>query len=1002
VSQLPRYHLPRPRLTDALRQGSVGLIVGGGGYGKSLLADEFSDVLGIPTITAVLDQTEVSADLLLVRLRTAAMQLGLSDVAARMDHVGHDDPSTRLDVLFDALEAQPTLIVVDELQNAAPDAVELLVAAANRLQESQRLLLIGRHAPAGLEALAGADSSVSLGTADLALTDAELGDLCGDRFGLALTSDQLTDLRDATDGWLAAVIMYAARSGADDASEPDSTLAEASAHSGPAVLSALVEDILRRLPAEHRAGLAQVAHLPFLDDDLVAAATGIDGLLIAARSAGLPLSNAPGRWSVLIGPVRDLLMASAPADVDTLVRGAHAYAARGEVAMAADVLISSDQSDAAAELLSGLTPHEAEQLELTEFASLAERLPESAIAKHPRLLLHLVRACEPGAVTRLRTAVLEQATRLVDSQTDPLLSRELGAELGRDLIWAEQQDEAEALANQLLSQTGLGEDLTRARLLEVLGWAATFQKDDVHLGYAEERLAIAARTYRAHELWSWLAHLMLPLGMWVYVSRGAFDDALKCLDDALALVPHQRNQRALILTFRAEVLDALGRYDESADNLVEAEALAATGHDPRLPAYIAWDRARAASQQGDIDTTLACIEMVEATSTDWFDQSGCLFLSDAANFLDRLGLTERAAEYLARAQAFRPRDEPALSRAEATILARSGDPDDAERALQTLLGSPWCEPRETWYITLMRARAAMRRGDSDAARLAGEAFTQAARLGYPQLPLVQERQIAEELLALAASNGRLTALDLDVGAFPVVVSMLGRFEVSQGGRLLDIPAGQGRQLLKLIASAGGTMLVDQVVEHLWPEIDEEVGANRLRTVLNRLRESAGDLVIRDERALRLAPHVHTDARRFEEDARRAQALAAARSPEALSVARSALAIYRGDLLPDDAYDAWATMPRERLRRHALSLLDLCADAAAGVGDLDEAVRCLVRATDIAPYEEERYLAAARHLLTQGRRGAARSYVDRARAVLDELNLSEPAALIDLDRLVRRM
>jgi DNA-binding SARP family transcriptional activator len=148
--------------------------------------------------------------------------------------------------------------------------------------------------------------------------------------------------------------------------------------------------------------------------------------------------------------------------------------------------------------------------------------------------------------------------------------------------------------------------------------------------------------------------------------------------------------------------------------------------------------------------------------------------------------------------------------------------------------------------------------------------------------------------------------------------------------------------------------------------------------------------------------VQTDTHRFEEGARRATSLAANRSRQALTVARGALAAYRGDLLPDDPYEPWATMPRERLRRHALSLLDICADAAAGVGDLDEAVRCLARASDLAPYEEERYIAIAGHLLTQGRRGAARSYVDRAQAVLAELNLSPPAALIELDRSVRRL
>ncbi len=998
MSQLPRYHLPRPRLTDALRDASVAVIAGGGGYGKSLLSTELSDVLGVPTITAVLDQPDVSADLLLVRLRSAVAMLGLSDVAARMEQAARHEPARRLDAMFEALEGQPVLLVVDEVHNVRPDAVDLLVATAARLGDAQRLLLIGRHVPAGLDALVEADRTVVLGTAELALTDDELAQLCTGGFGLSLSPDQLGELGRSTGGWLAAVVLFATGSDTDDA---ELTVSGRDSRSGPAVLSALVDDILNRLSDREQNALRQASHLPLLDDDLVAAATGLDDLLVSVRSAGLPLSNAPGGWSVLIGPVRDLLMDSAPLEVETLRRGADAYVARGEIALGCELLIGHDQSEAAAELLAGLTPQQSEALDLAEFAGLADRLPDDIVAKHPRLLIHLVRACEPGAVTRLRATTSERAGRLIDPTREPMLYRELKAEQARDLFWAERHNEADAVAGELLAQTGLGEDLTRARFLEVLGWATTMQKDDVHLGYAEERILLAARTYRAHEQWTWLAHLMIPLAMWVHAARGAYDESIRCMDEALTLAVHNRYTRGTILTFRSEVLDTIGRYEESADNQVEAQAIADTTHDLRLRAYVQWNYARRASQQGDPDATLAAIKAVEEDATDWFDQSGCWFLSDAANFLDRVGLTELAHDYLARAKEMPP-DEPALTRAEAALAARSGDPEEAERHLLALQGKPWFEPRELWHATLLRAMAASRRGDSNAAVLAAEAFAQAARLGHPHLPLIQERTIAEHLLALSASNGGLTAIDLDLSAFPVVVSMLGRFEITQAGHVIDIPAGQGRQLLKLIASAGGTMLAEQVIDHLWPEIDPDVGANRLRTVLNRLRESASELVVRDERALRLAPHVHTDAHRFETDARRAEALAATRSPEALSVARSALAVYRGDLLPDDAYEQWTIMPRERLRRHALSLLDLCADSAAGVGDVDEAVRCLVRATDIAPYEEERYLEVARHLLTQGRRGAARSYVDRARGVLEELNLAPPAALLDLDRLVRRV
>jgi Tfp pilus assembly protein PilF len=72
------------------------------------------------------------------------------------------------------------------------------------------------------------------------------------------------------------------------------------------------------------------------------------------------------------------------------------------------------------------------------------------------------------------------------------------------------------------------------------------------------------------------------------------------------------------------------------------------------------------------------------------------------------------------------------------------------------------------------------------------------------------------------------------------------------------------------------------------------------------------------------------------------------------------------------------------------------------GDLDDAVRCLERAIELAPDEEERYLTAARHLLRQGRRGAARHMIQRARFVVDGLGVQPPVLLIQLeDQLQRR-
>jgi len=284
-----------------------------------------------------------------------------------------------------------------------------------------------------------------------------------------------------------------------------------------------------------------------------------------------------------------------------------------------------------------------------------------------------------------------------------------------------------------------------------------------------------------------------------------------------------------------------------------------------------------------------------------------------------------------------------------------------------LAASPWCEPAERWRVQLLRALAAGRRGDPAVTPLALDALGLAARLGHPGLPLIVERQAAASLLGLVAATGHPLAAGLANMTFPVTVSLLGGFGVTRGGRAVDVPPGQGRQLVKLVGAAGGRLTAEAVMEALWPEADPDASANRLRTVLSRLKDAAGDVVIREGRQLCLGPGVHTDVQAFTGDGRRAMLLAAGGSREAVSAARAALARYGGDLLP---------------------------------GDLDEAVRCLERAIELAPDEEERYLGAARHLLTQGRRGAARRMVQGARSVVDDLGVQPPVLLIQLENQLR--
>jgi DNA-binding SARP family transcriptional activator/ATP/maltotriose-dependent transcriptional regulator MalT len=997
---------------------STCVVIGGAGYGKSALAAESADRLGVLTISTALESGRVQASLLPHRLRSAAARVGLSDIAARMEQAAAAGPAGMLDALLEAMAGQGAVIVVDEIQHAEPDAVALLTRLAAQLAPDQRLLLLGRDAPAGLGPLRRDGTAAWLGPADLAMTTEEVRTLWREGFGLPVSAGEAGRLRSATDGWTAAVVLAAIRAQLDrddghrrtraggrrtgpDRAGPAGRLAPAGASGSAGVLSNLVDEILTGLPRRAQAAVVQAAHLPVLTETIAERATGVPALLALISRAGMPVRDRGDGWSQLIGPVQDLLAARAPAQPSVLAAAAAAYAETGHPGLAAELLMGAGQPDGAAALLAAMSPQDAERMGLAELSGLVDRLPAGVVAAHPRVLLHVARECEPPAAIHRRAQALQQALELLgEPPSDPPLARELRAEVARDLTRDDDPRGAEALATAVLAQTGPGEERTQARLLDALGRAALLYKDDQNLAHAADRLAMAARSYRSLGLWSWLAYTLAALGAWVHGDRGAVEPAIAAIDEALAVIPDRRQQRAVILTFRAEVLDAVGRYEEGTANLEEAENIARAIGDVRVRAYVHWERARVLAQQGDGPGTLAAIHATESFRSDWFDGCGAEFLAEAADCLDKVGYRELALQYLARAEEQSEHEDFEVERATVGLLARGGDPEEAERRLVEFAASPWCEPAERWRVQLLRAVAAQRRGDPAATALAIDALELAARLGHPGLPLIRERDAAQRVLGLVEATGHPLAASLAAIQFPVTVLVLGGFGVSRGGRVVEVPPGQGRQLVKLVAVSGGRLAADAVMEMLWPETEPELSANRLRTVLNRLRDAAGDIVIREDRLLRLGPEVTTDVQAFGDNARRALALAAAQSREAVSAARAALARYRGDLLPEDQYEPWLEAPREQLRRQALALLDLCRASAAAAGDLDEAVRCLERAIELAPDEEERYVAAASHLLMQGRRGAARGMARKARAVVEDLGVRPPPALVELEQRTR--
>ncbi|UGS35215.1 ATP-binding protein [Capillimicrobium parvum] len=202
------------------------------------------------------------------------------------------------------------------------------------------------------------------------------------------------------------------------------------------------------------------------------------------------------------------------------------------------------------------------------------------------------------------------------------------------------------------------------------------------------------------------------------------------------------------------------------------------------------------------------------------------------------------------------------------------------------------------------------------------------------------------------------------------IRMLGGFEVEVDGAPVGAAAFEqrrGADLVKLLAIAPAHRLArDQVVERLWPQLAPEAGAANLHKAAHHARRALGarDAVVLAQGMVSLAPdgQVTTDVERFEagDDA-----------------------AYRGELLPDDRYEAWCASAREHVR--ALRL---------------ERLRAAGRWHDVLaddPADEEAHRALMRADLAAGNRVAASRRFGELRDELARLGLQPSEETLELHR-----
>lgn len=226
-------------------------------------------------------------------------------------------------------------------------------------------------------------------------------------------------------------------------------------------------------------------------------------------------------------------------------------------------------------------------------------------------------------------------------------------------------------------------------------------------------------------------------------------------------------------------------------------------------------------------------------------------------------------------------------------------------------------------------------------------------------------------------------------AVPLTVQLLGGFRVSRGAEALPEAAWARRTprtLFKiLLLSADRRCQKDYLLDLLWPDLAPDAASNNLHKTLYRLRRilcpatSARDCpyVLFDGEMIALAPELcgEVDVDRFEAAAH--EALRAG-DPEELA---AALALYRGELLPEDRYEDWSAPRRESLRRMYLALLRRLGEARVRLGEYEAALAAWQRLLAEDPADEAAHRAAMETYALAGRRhDALRQY----RACVDGL------------------
>ena len=231
----------------------------------------------------------------------------------------------------------------------------------------------------------------------------------------------------------------------------------------------------------------------------------------------------------------------------------------------------------------------------------------------------------------------------------------------------------------------------------------------------------------------------------------------------------------------------------------------------------------------------------------------------------------------------------------------------------------------------------------------------------------------------------------------IEVRLLGPLQVRRAdGSLIhsrEWRTGKTVDLLRLLATRSGEAVsVDEILEALWPNVDEHHGRGSLRNALGQLRRLLGQSAIergRDGLVLRDAWVDTAALLKLADEARRHARHG--RLALAVNVAREAEALHLGEFRTHDPDALWAVPFRENLEARFREMTLDAAEYAVELGWMRDALELGQRALDADATSERAYRVLMRGFAGLGETERALRIYERCRAVLAEELGIDPSA-----------